>query len=484
MLADAGHESTLAFGYIDLVPILLASCPMTHSRFRGSFVFCLAVLIGALGGVVDADEATLPPLKVGAAEVKITPAKPESVYLFPVRGAATGVNDDIYARALVLAQGDERAVIVTLDLISMSIAYSERLAAAIEKATGITADRVVINCSHTHNAPLPGRVAWQKSDKDDAYANGLPEKVAAVVRSALEQITPVMLRVDREVTQFAFNRRLPDADGHVTMAPNPLGSHIPWVDVLGAYDLQGKRIALLFSHAAHPVVVHATSTNISADYPGFAVRRLKLKLAVDGQTDGVFMFAQGCGGDINGFPLRGGYEACRVVGRTLAHAVLRCNLKPLPPGKLTVRSQTLALPLQSPPPIAEVKALLARYPDDQRYRDLLKIAQSGEPRTLPFPMRSISIGQELCIVALPHEMFSAYQLWIDENSPYKHNLVFGYSNGVESYVAMRRDYELGDLGGYEAAPRGAALNYNHRLTLRPEAEELIKAGVRALWKEE
>jgi hypothetical protein len=56
------------------------------------------------------------------------------------------------------------------------------------------------------------------------------------------------------------------------MAPNPHGVVLPWVDVLSFEDPEGRPVAVLFNHAAHPVIVHAASTLITADYPGFAVR--------------------------------------------------------------------------------------------------------------------------------------------------------------------------------------------------------------------
>jgi hypothetical protein len=40
------------------------------------------------------------------------------------------------------------------------------------------------------------------------------------------------------------------------MARNPNGAVPPWVDVLAVESIEGKPIAVLFSHAAHPVIVH------------------------------------------------------------------------------------------------------------------------------------------------------------------------------------------------------------------------------------
>ncbi len=103
------------------------------------------------------------------------------------------------------------------------------------------------------------------------------------------------------------------------MAPNPRGTVLPWVDVLAIEQTDGKLVAVLFCHAAHPVIVHAASTLISADYPGFAVKTLQ---KLHGR-EAVYLFAQGCGGNINAFPLQGGIDAAIAAGRDLGQAVSR-----------------------------------------------------------------------------------------------------------------------------------------------------------------
>ena len=77
-------------------------------------------------------------------------------------------------------------------------------------------------------------------------------------------------------------------------------------------------VASLFSHAAHPVIIHDTSNEISAEYSGFAVERLKKT-----EKSAVHLFAQGCSGNINAHPLKGGIDAAKAVGGELAEAVKR-----------------------------------------------------------------------------------------------------------------------------------------------------------------
>ena len=103
------------------------------------------------------------------------------------------------------------------------------------------------------------------------------------------------------------------------MKPNPNGPVVPWVDVLRVDRLDGSPAAILFSHAAHPVVIHGSSRLISADYPGFATRKLKDRFGGNVLT----MFGQACGGNINADPLQGGFAAADHVGTVLAEAAFQ-----------------------------------------------------------------------------------------------------------------------------------------------------------------
>jgi hypothetical protein len=57
-------------------------------------------------------------------------------------------------------------------------------------------------------------------------------------------------------------------------------------------------------------------------------------------------------------------------------------------------------------------------------------------------------------------------------------MAFGYTNGLECYVGTKKDYEMGDRGGYETSPRGAAFMFQSRLPLSADSEALIQDGLR------
>lgn len=426
-------------------------------------------------------------LRAGAGERNITPPVITSAFLIGPNEMATGVHDELFARTLVLEHGREKVALVTADLVVVHMDYNDRIVDAISEATGIPRDRVVINTNHTHSAPLPRLVAADQTRpenwRDTPYSKWLVEQIVNSVKAAVANLQPATLRAGRETTQIGMNRRYMSRS-HVTMTPNPHGAIVPWVDTLGAYDTAGKRIALLFSYAAHPVIIHGASRLISADYPGMTIARLKKRLTPkSGKLDGVLMFAQGCGANINGHPLRGGIEACQAVAGQLDWAVARTQLTELAAAPLKVASTELQLPFQEPPSIAECQRLVDKHPGFVPHADVLAIAKSGKQGTLRYPIRAIGIGRELCILTLAHEPFCEYQLFAVEKSPFKNTLVFGYVHGVEQYIATRQAYELGMRGGYEASPHGHALMSKHRLALQPAAEDRIQEGILQVMRE-
>ena len=292
-------------------------------------------------------------------------------------------------------------------------------------------------------------------------------------------LQPAVLNAGRAPVQIGYNRRLMK-DGQIVMEPNPEGAVVPWVDVLEAKAADGRRLAVLFSHAAHPVIVHWLSEAIGPDFPGYAVRHLRNLLARKGEPEGVFMFAQGCCGNINGHPLRGGFGACEAAGLSLAFAVTQAlvDAQPVSPGALKARTLDLPLPLQAPPSAAECRVGLAEDPDSTRWRELLEIAGSGEAQFHPLSMRALAVGEALCVLTFTSEMFAEYQLYAEDVSPFRHTFVFSHTNRIPGYVATQKDYDLGPSGGYESW--GHPTRNRPWLPPQPQAEQLVHEGIKRL----
>ena len=471
-------------------------------------------------------------LTAGGARTTITP--PVGTPAIGTIQRSTGVHDDLFARALVLDDGQTRVAIVSLDLIGMDFELADAARAAIHERTGITT--AFVHCTHNHSSPftIPWSVLgprWPEGPQRTWHA-GLASAVATVVADACTRLEPVALRAGRAPVRIGTNRRLLSG-GTVVMKPNPTGPVVPWVDVLAVDRPDGRPLSVVFSHAAHPVIIHGASRLTSAEFPGFAASRLEERLG----SDVVALFGQAFAADINGDPLRGGIEAARRAGDVLADATLQAlaTSDPVTPSPLSVavvRDDLPLLPLPTRAACTEaLKAAELRlanahgrsaFSDDDLWdiqdgaatptsttessvaddvqpmegkpwwmvdtilclRDLLAKIDAGDERPLRFEAQSLRVGDTWSLIAANHELVAEYQLRLDQEAPTMHRMMLAYTNGCESYVPLDRDFAL---GGYEAGTfpdlGSASLRYRHRRALAPGCEARVMDSLQSLWRD-
>jgi len=447
-------------------------------------------------------------MKAGFAEVDVTP--PVGCWLLGPVAPSTGVHDPLMARALVLDDGKQKVAILGIDLIGMGWELADELHALIREKAGV--DMVLLQFSHTHNAPFPP--TWMTSiyKKDVSlladWRDHLREALPRIVAEAAAGAQPVTLKAGRADVQVGTHRRIAGENGHITMAPNPDGPVVPWVDVLGVLsDVEGggdsrdgQLLAVLYEHAAHPVIVHGSSTLIGADYPGEAAVRIRETLG----ESVVPIFMQGCGANINGDFVMAGYEKAQEAGRKVGDAVAKAlaSAEPITADALTIKTQRVFLPCIDFPPRAEVEARLAESkakfsemdPESaeaigavdgiEALTDLLRLIDAGERPSMRLEMAMISLGEQWGLVSFSGEVFCEYQLWMDEHAPFAHTMVAAYANNFGGYIPCDADLAMGEKGGYEAGCWPAwscALIVPTRVALQVGIEKQIRKALAKMW---
>ena len=113
-------------------------------------------------------------LKVGFAEVDITPADSQLLAGYFNPRPSTGALDPLYARAVVFDDGTRRAGVVVLDSIGVWRHDSSAIRAAIDF------DDVFISATHTHTAPSPVCIFYSGDSRN--YIEGVlrPDGVYAI----------------------------------------------------------------------------------------------------------------------------------------------------------------------------------------------------------------------------------------------------------------------------------------------------------------
>lgn len=455
----------------------------------------VAVVMLALGLWRAPVAAGEPRAGVAAVDITPPPGLPLAGYYHERR--ASGVLDPLFCRALVLEAAGTRAAVVTLDLIEVPRAVTDSARAAITRDGGPPGPLVLISATHTHTAPelaWPGQVSaipGEAAPAVQAYTTALPEKIAACVRRAMENLQPARLSVARgRCDDLTFNRRYILRDGSVGWNPGKLNPHI--VRPAGPSDPEVGVLYVEKPEATGPAQSLATYVNFamhtdttggdrfSADWPGALARVLAGYHGAQHHTQ----VGLGACGNLNHlefawpWPQSGAAEQHRIA-TLLGAAVFQAykHLQPLPAAPLRGRSGVveLELPAITVEELAAARQTIAATPDDRggnfmklvRAHRVLDVA-AREGRPLQAEVQVIAWGRELAWVGLPGEVFTELGMAIKQRSPFPHTFVVSLANENIGYVPDRRSYLEGN---YEPESARCAPG---------SGEKLVEAAVKLL----
>jgi hypothetical protein len=202
-------------------------------------------------------------LRAGYGEATITPPLGTDLtgFGFYLDRKAEIVLDDLKVRALFLDDRKTRLLIISCDLIGLSVARSDRLRRRVAAALGLPEQNILLSCTHTHSGPATesfpglGRV-------DRNYLRRLPEAVAEASRAAAASAEEAEFGFDVEAVEpIGFNRR---RKNFIEIDP--------WLKV-GVVRQKDRRLFLL-NYACHAVTL-GPSKEVSADFPGALGRELE-----------------------------------------------------------------------------------------------------------------------------------------------------------------------------------------------------------------
>jgi len=371
-------------------------------------------------------------LKVGTGVSDITPALEVGFLTSSVRGTYApfkSVRSPLKARAIALEVGAHVVVLVSLDLLGLSedAVYGwERFKAA--SCGTVPVDNVIITCTHTHSAPES--LALSDLYIADSYKQWLGQLEGAIrktISHALNTLKPVStVEISAsELDGFSLLRRIALPQGIVmsdTMQPvaadlfarRPIDRR---VRVLRFLSTDGNSLASIVHFVCHPVH-EMLFPSVSPDFPGELCAILESE-----PTNGFPMFLNGAAGNINPPTVSWGVEY------TLKHAEAIAK---------KVVEQTDA--------------------ERETVTDLLQMSQSMDfdirrGANLPISdaravIRLVRIGR-VAMVFIPGEPFVETALRIEQNSPFEHTIVVGYSECSVGYIPTSHAFEE---GGYEIGP--------------------------------
>ena len=401
-------------------------------------------------------------MKVGAAEVVITPPVGTALAGYFEPRFSTGVIYDLKAKAVVAGEGEQAVGIIACDLICVPKSLVADARAAFEAATGIPGERLLICATHTHTGPETrgSRDLIPPNEEDLAT---LPSLIAeAGIRAAQNRRECVLsIGADRE-EGLAFNRRFRMRDGTEQFGPGPdldllagvAGPTDPQLSVLTFAEPGADPFAVIVNYALH---IDVTSGNlISADYPAVITETIR---GVYG-PETIVLFVNGACGNINhvpymmerAWPLSGNAKTTQI-GRALGGKALCIAEKALPSVDQTVdvASEVMDVPFFDWDRVLQSRLADARSKAEPNFFEatLIRWMEEWDPEgTQPVETQVIRLGDAV-VCSAPGELFVEWGLEMKKWSPFPHTLVAELANDSVGYIPT---YEAFTRGGYEATP--------------------------------
>ena len=406
-------------------------------------------------------------LQAGIGRATITP--PLGTWLCGFGGREHGCDailDDLYATTLVLANDETSLAIITCDVCGLPSQQVAALRSLIEERSGIPANHVLVNTSHTHSGPFTS-IHDDMSAHERAYSTTLVHAIAGSVEMAQRNLEACRITHGAGSVAVNVNRREMRSPGGMVLGENARGALDTTVQMLRVDTDEGEPLAALVHYACHPVVLYPPSHAVSADFVGVARGLFE---AASGAT---MLFLQGACGNINPIGQRAeidmqerlwgvgsalGAEALKVYSLSGLHTAFG-ETEPLDP-ILGAMHETLALDLHTrkePPPSFRAHSPALRYWTPP-------LVEDGK---VEFEVQAIRIG-DVALVGGAGEVFIEIAQGVQERSPFAHTMYMGYTNGDVGYIPTAAAYPE---GGYEVDY--AHFHYSLPAAVAPDSAERV-----------
>ncbi len=394
---------------------------------------------------------------------------------------AENVDDELFAKAVVIDNGTTRIAIVTCDLIAIPEKVADAAKARIADRCDIPPAHVMVNATHTHTAVAIADLLGV--DEDPGYTEWVSLKIADAVELAVWRLKPARVgfaSVNEE--RITFNRRWHMKDGTVRFNPGvenpdlvePTGTIDPEVAMMfvEATD-DGTPISAVANFSLHYIGTD-NSNALSADYFGHFDRRMKRYL---GDTC-ISLLWNAASGQINNTDFSGrtkwtasGHQQAVKMANVLAgHFIVEMQLmemhetldlsgdlatltfqrKEITAEDLKVAEQVLSVPqgtydaYETGPFSWVVGQPIPQALVDVYAHECQRLAKL--PTQMTAPVQVIRLG-EAAIVALPGEVFVETGMNIKAKSDANPTFLVSLANGYIGYICT--DKALAQEGGYE-----------------------------------
>lgn len=384
---------------------------------------------------------------VGFGRADITPDT--SAHEVPMAGygaregkPSTGIHDALYAKAMVMRDGDRQWALVALDLRSVT---PELKNAAIEnvQSPGFDTSNVLICASHSHSGPsFYPQPFWQAQfgKYDPEILPPMAAAIAQAIDAAYADLAPAKVSFGQERIEDATRNRRWGYDTDAREAAGEEPALNPVLSVLRVDDMSGHVRGLFVHFATHPTILGHENMDLSAEWPG-ALQR-ELERAFPGAT---VLYANGAEGDQSPAGAEGEDDFDRVefYGQRLAREAkgIAASIARNEPAKSIGYSLiTPGLP----------ELTFSEGAKSGPYAHMEPMAREALPKQATLQALRVD---GLVLVGLPGEPICEVGLASEaalRDAGAEHALVIGLANDYIGYIVNEKEYAH---GGYEVDMR-------------------------------
>ena len=392
---------------------------------------CLLVLPVVLA-IAQSRGAEPGALRAGAAKVDITPAdytKLTTLWEVPY----TGVHDPIYARAIVVSNGETSAAIVAVD--TVEITDGAPFVARIAKETGIPSANIILTATHNHSAPMLALVNVEGQRKAGpggaAYIAKVSDDLVTAVKQAQSNMRPARIGVGSGTADININRDVLTQHGY-GYGRNHSGPSDKTVWVIKLEALSGDPIAVLVNYAVHPTIVGMRNSLLTAELPGATSRFIEEHY----RNKAVALWTIGPAGDqhpiisTDGDDAEKDFKAVDVLGQILGEeAVSVADAMDPKTMSSQPRIQAAERFVTCPGKIA----ITGPRPEGE-----LKITDTDP---VHFRLGALMIGN-IAVTSVSAEVYTKIYWELRQQSPFTNTIMLTLANGRAGYVPDDASYDL------------------------------------------
>lgn len=453
--------------------------------------------------------STATELRAGAGRVDITPEM--GIQLAGDIGRlrpTEEIREPIYASALVVEKDGRRLCLLSLDLLSTTCEWSDRVRDEACQRFGFRREEIMLHVVQNHASPslghgfLPGarthfppEYPWLMGG-DDRYNEPTLQKCMQAIEQGLGKLTPVSVRTGRGIDgRIAFNRRFVMRDGTALCHPaacDPNILHVegptdPEVAAVTFQNSSGQVIAALLHHTCHPCAGYP-HRYVIGDWPGMWASKMMEQWG----DQCVPLVVNGCCGNIHSRDhISPDPEPDHIrLAEMLTETTLGFldQMQEINIDAIDLRHTVLPLKMRelSSEVIKAAEDLLAEHPEPMWLDDSkttvhwdwvyaigvldLQWAQEDQPE-FPYEIQAFRFG-DLSLLGLMGEPFVECQLDIKRMAPTAHTVVAHFCNGYVGYVPTKKAFEG---GGYETrTSSGSKLPPGALQEITATATEMLK----------